>query len=65
MFTNPINDPEWKKIIAKEFMEYKKTRKQIREVLIKENYNEKDRKYKKKRKGNNNYVTERFTYSIL
>ena len=41
MFSNAINDIEWKKIIAKEFKEYKKTRKKIREKLIKDNYKEK------------------------
>lgn len=47
MFTNPINDPEWKKIIAKEFVAYKQTRRQVREILIKENYID---KYKKRKK---------------
>ena len=41
MFSNAINDIEWKRIIAKEFKEYKKTRKKIREKLIKDNYKEK------------------------
>ena len=41
MLSNVINNSEWKKIIAKEFVEYKQTRKLIREKLIKENYKEK------------------------
>ena len=41
MFSNVLNDAEWKKIIAKEFLDFKKTRKIIREKLIKDNYREK------------------------
>ena len=47
MLSNEINNFEWKNIIAKEFIEYKKIRKDIREKLIKENYKEKNKENKK------------------
>ena len=51
MFSNVLNDVEWKKIISKEFIDFKKTRKIIRDKLIKDNYREKKNRTRvKKRK---------------
>ena len=51
MLSNEINNSEWKKIISKEFIEYKKIRKEVREKLIKENYKE-DKNFRFKSKKN-------------
>ena len=59
MIDNDINNPEWKKIIAKEFSEYKKIRKLTREKLIIENNNEK-KKNKIKLEENKNYKIFKF-----
>ena len=56
MFRNVINNSEWKKIIKKEFLEYKKTRKIIRENLIKENNKEKEKIKKELEKDKNNTI---------
>ena len=56
MFRNVINNSEWKKIIKKEFLEYKKTRKIIRENLIKENNKEKEKIKIELEKDKNNTI---------